>query len=292
MEKPYAPHSEAAQVLSIVIPAHNEASVIDRCLNAFLAAGVLPAFDVVVAANGCSDATAERAGAFPGVRVLDLPGAGKAAALNAADGVARGFPRVYLDADIVVTASCLEALGRALRNDRPLVAAPTARFIVAGRPWAVRAFYRVYTQLPYVSVGLIGSGIYALSAAGRARFDRFPPATADDLFVQRLFAPGERVVLAEHTFDIQTPRTLRGLIAVRTRTAFGNAELAASDATAELDVDRSGSTGSTVHALGRLLLREPRLLPSAVVYLVITLIARLRASRRSQASWDRDSSTR
>ena len=41
----------------------------------------------------------------------------------------------------------------------------------------VRAFYRVFKELPYVRDGLIGLGVYGISEMGRARFDQFPELT-------------------------------------------------------------------------------------------------------------------
>src|SRR4029453_14822082 len=92
----------AAGMTSIVIAAHNEAGVIGRCLDALLAEAAPGEFDGTVVAHGCPDAPPAVAAARPGVRVVELATAGKAAALNEGDAVAVGFPRVYLDADIVL----------------------------------------------------------------------------------------------------------------------------------------------------------------------------------------------
>src|SRR5690349_17015586 len=99
---------------SVVIPAHNEGTVIERCLDA-LFGGIDPAaLDVVVACNGCVDDTAQRArlSGHP-VRVLELGQASKAAALRAGDEAARYFPRLYLDADVVLAGpSALRVIDR------------------------------------------------------------------------------------------------------------------------------------------------------------------------------------
>src|SRR5680860_1419657 len=68
----------AALMISVVIPAHNEAGVIRRCLTTLLD-GVEPgALDVVVACNGCSDDTAAIARSIdPTVRVVETDVASK-----------------------------------------------------------------------------------------------------------------------------------------------------------------------------------------------------------------------
>jgi glycosyltransferase involved in cell wall biosynthesis len=272
---------------SVVIPAHNEERVIGRCLNAFVPGLAAGEAEVVVVPNGCTDRTAEIAAAYPGVTVVDLPVGSKPAALNAGDEAATALPRVYLDADIVISPATLRALVAALREGRPRVAAPSVRFALDGRPWAVRAFYAAYQRLPYVSEGLTGLGVFALSAEGRARFGRFPDVTADDLFVQRLFGADERVVLHNASFAVEVPRTLRALIAVRTRTAFGSAELAKTQGN-----EFAASTKETVWALLRMTARAPHLLPAAVVYVAVTVAARLRARRARPNVWQRDATTR
>ncbi len=274
-------------MFSVVVPAHDEAGVIGRCL-AFVADLGPGEAEVVVVANGCTDRTAEVARTVPGVQVVELAEGGKPGALNAGDAAVSSLPRVYLDADIVVDAATVRRLVAALEGPLPRVAAPRPRFELAGRPWAVRAFYRVYLKLPYVRRNLVGLGVYAVSAAGRARFEQFPALTADDLFTQRLFAPDERVV-TEDEFTIQTPRTLAALVAVRTRVAYGNSELAG----AYGDDEQFGeSTGDTVRALADLVRATPSLAPSAAVYVAVVAAARRRARGRSAAAWQRDVTTR
>lgn len=276
-----------APTFSVVIPAHNEEAVIMRLLQAFVPDLRDGEAQVVVVPNGCTDRTAELARSLSRVTTLDVAVASKSAALNAGDKGASAFPRIYVDADVILGAETLRALAHVLAVPDARVASPTVRFIVEGRPWAVRAFHHVYEKLPYIDNALIGHGVYALSAAGRARFDQFPTVTADDLFVQRLFTISERIILGSHFVDVQTPKTLRSLVAIRTRTAYGNRELAkVSEST------HGSSTATTVSALLNLIRTEPRIVPSAAVYVGVTVISRLKSKRRAAREWQRDNSTR
>ena len=242
---------------------------------------------VVVVPNGCTDRTAELAKSVSAVTTLDVAVASKSAALNAGDNCASAFPRIYVDADVMLSAETLRALTHVLTVADARVASPTVRFVLDGRPWSVRAFHRVYEKLPYIDNALIGHGVYALSAAGRARFDEFPTVTADDLFVQRLFSTHERIILGSHFVDVQTPKTLRSLLAIRTRTAYGNRQLAM------LSADTHGaSTRTTIVALAKVIRAEPRIMPAAVVYIGVTVAARWKARRKAAGVWQRDTSTR
>lgn len=281
-----------AYSMSVVVPAHNEQAVIARCLS-FVADLAPNECRVVVVANGCTDETvavARRAiGERAGVTILDLREAGKWRALNVGDDAAGGiFPRVYVDADVVVTATALRRLRDGLPSvEQPRVAAPRPRFSLSGRPWSVRAFYRVFESLPYAEDGLVGLGVYALNEAGHARLDGFPDLMADDLYVQRSFDPSERVLLDDH-FDVETPRSFAALVQVRTRIAAGNTQLAA---TRSSDDRYAASSRGTIGALLGLARSRPSLLPAATVYLVVGLLARLRARRRTDV-WERDVTTR
>lgn len=275
---------------SVVIPAHDEAAVIGRCLASFVGDLAPGEAEVFVVANGCTDRTADVACAFPGVSVLELTEASKTAALNAGDEAATAFPRVFLDADIDVSADTLRHLAEALEGPGAAVGAPRAALDLDGCSAAVRRFYRVHARLPYMAEGMTGTGIYALSRAGRSRFGRFPDLTADDLFVQRLFAPGERTVLPDR-FTVRVPRTLAALVTVRTRVAAGNRQMAHERADDEAFQSSAGSTG---RALVHLVRASPRELVGAAVYVGVTVVARGRARTRKGrgAGWLRDQTSR
>jgi colanic acid/amylovoran biosynthesis glycosyltransferase len=271
---------------SVVIPAHDEESTLPRSLT-FVTELEPGEAEVVVVANGCTDRTADVARTVPGVQVVELAQGGKAAALNAGDAVVTAFPRVYLDADISMGAPALRRLAEVTSVPEPVVAAPRVVFRTDARPWPVRAFYQTYERLPYIRDGLVGLGVYAVSEAGRRRFDVFPEVTADDLFVQRLFCPQERVALEDASFAVEVPRSLRQLVAVRTRTAFGNRQLAEHEPTAF-----GATTKGTSRALVDLARRDPRSWPGVAVYTAVTLAARRRSRGRRGGVWHRDASTR
>lgn len=296
-----------ARSASVVIPAYNEGRVLRRCLDALRGVDGLD-LEIVVAANGCTDDTVEIARSVPGVTVLEVPVASKAAALNAGDAAATTFPRIFLDADIVLGPGALSALVEALDVPAPLIAAPEVRFVTTGCSPAVRLFYSAYEETPYIRSGLVGLGVYGMSEAGRARFGAFPDLQADDLFVQCLFAPAERVTTAGH-FDVQAPRDLANLLRVRTRIARGNVALAqdspalpsgapeglgqddrAGDSVAAPDF--SASTGSTLSALARAARSRPALVPAVATYVGVVTAARFRARRENASTWHRDESTR
>jgi glycosyltransferase involved in cell wall biosynthesis len=185
--------------LSVVIPAHQEQSVIGRCLDALSAQLSGGEAEVVVVANGCTDRTAEIARSHASrPQVLELPVGSKSAALNAGEAAVSAFPRIYLDADIVLGPGAVDALARVL-GGQVHAAAPVPQFETTGRPRTVRSYYRTWQRLPFLNEEPIGNGVYALSMAGRARFGEFPPLIADDLFVLRHFARHERRALLRST---------------------------------------------------------------------------------------------
>ena len=59
---------------TVIIPAHNEASVIDRCLGSIYNSIKPGEFEVIVVCNGCTDDTAKVvATRFPLVKLLETP---------------------------------------------------------------------------------------------------------------------------------------------------------------------------------------------------------------------------
>jgi hypothetical protein len=286
-------------VTSVVIAAHNEEAVIGRCLDALLADARPAPLDITVVANGCTDATAAVAGARAGVRVINVAEAGKPGALNAGDAVAVGFPRVYLDADIVLSRGALDALVTALAEPvaggsaPPLAVVPGRTLDVAGRPVLVRAFYAVNSRLPAFRHSLFGRGAIALSAAGRARFDTFPAMTADDLFLDSLFEPHEKREADGATSHVATPRRTGDLVRRLVRVRAGNAAMRAAAARGAVTTAVRGSARSSW--LRDVVLPRPWLAPAAACYVGISLVAALLARRQARAGgggWGRDESSR
>ena len=213
--------------MSVVIPAHDEATVIGRLLEALVSDPRAAELEIVVVANGCSDATVPVAREYePAVRVVEIAEASKIAALEAGDAEATAFPRAYVDADVTVDVSTLLALADALEESGgPLVASPPLEVDTSGASWLVRQHYRVWELTDYRRSGHIGSGIYALSATGRARFGRWPRVIADDRFVQQLFRPDERRTIDDGSFSVRSARAMSAHLRRSTRIARGNLEL-------------------------------------------------------------------
>src|SRR5258708_29449590 len=98
-------------MISVIIPAHNESSVIARTLEAMTVGADLREIDVIVVCNGCSDDTAAVARRFaPRIRVIETAVASKSNAMNLGDQAAYGFPRIYVDADVVLTVEAIRTL--------------------------------------------------------------------------------------------------------------------------------------------------------------------------------------
>src|SRR5690242_13664181 len=99
-------------MISVVIPAYNESAVIKRALNAITDGARFGEMEVIVVCNGCTDDTARQARqiGYP-VRVIETMTGSKTHALNLGDAAAGAiFPRVYMDADVVMSVGDLRAL--------------------------------------------------------------------------------------------------------------------------------------------------------------------------------------
>ena len=275
---------------SLILPAHNEAALLHQHLTGWLE-GLREEVEVIVACNGCRDESVAIARGFePRVQVLDLAEPSKVGALNAADRVARTFPRIYLDADVAMQGADLNRVFAALESGA-VAAEPIPRLDTRGASWPVRAYYGVWQALHGSRPGSVGSGLYGLSEAGRARFDEFPSVIADDGYVRAHFAPDEIQWVADAESRVLTPRRLGDLIRIKTRSRLGNLELA--QRYPELWASkrsRGGSLGRKARAL------PVRWWPALLVYAPVQLWTRWRAKRFLQDlpayRWERDDSSR
>ena len=103
-------------LITVVIPAHDEESIIRRALLT-IRDGAGGDIEVLVVANGCSDGTAARSREVDGVQVIEICEASKIAALNAGSHAASGSPIAFVDADVSVRGADLLELGRRIESD-------------------------------------------------------------------------------------------------------------------------------------------------------------------------------
>jgi glycosyltransferase involved in cell wall biosynthesis len=277
-------------MLSVIIPASNEARYLGACLEALLAQdlparGPAPDVEIIVAANACVDDTVPIARSFEKrvaergwrLKVLDLVEKGKPNALNRGDAAASGEVRVFLDADVAMSPPLLGQLAETL--DRPAPAYASGRLVVApARSRITRAYARIWSRLPFTE-GVTGAGLFAVNAAGRRRWKAFPAIISDDTFVRLSFRPEER-------FGVPAPYAwpmvegFANLVRVRRRQDVGVAEVA------RLYPDLMGNDDKLQmkpSRLLRLVMGDP---VGAGVYAAVSLLVRL-TRKRSGEAWSR-----
>lgn len=278
-------------MFSVIIPAHNEEAVIAHSLSFLMAGMQAGEMEIIVSCNACKDRTAEIARGFPGVTVLETETPGKPNALTMADRVATSFPRIYLDADILMSVQTAHELARVLSQGDIHAAAPSLKVDVQGRSWLLKSYYAIWTRLPYCTQGMVGSGVYALSAQGRSRFGDFPELLAEDDFIRLLFAPHERKTLPDHDFVIAAPTSFAALLKLRRRWERSNRQI---------DKNYVGMRNNDQRdyiPFLKELLRNPLLWPALLVYVYAIGSSRVAAAMQLRFAknpweWSRDNSAR
>lgn len=219
-------------MLSVVVPAHNEAGLIGACLRALFASQPVPGgAEVIVVANGCTDATAAEARTCTEVAtacgwhltVLERAQGGKPGALNAGEAMARGRVLAYLDADVIVSPALCAELVQVLDRD---AAAYAGGHVVIPTPKTgfSRAYARFYRQVPFFHHGVPGCGLFAMNRAGRARWGVWPAIISDDTFARLHFTPTERIGVPA-PYDWPIVEGFGALVRVRRRQDAGVAEI-------------------------------------------------------------------
>jgi GT2 family glycosyltransferase len=228
----------APGAVGVVIPACGEDLVIGACLWSLLTQDGAPRMRVVVALNGGRDRTADVVAAYRPLaaaqhhelEIVDTAGRGKPAALDAGEAALGDHAgiRIFLDADVVLSAHAVSGLIAALAGPQPRLAGLTpAIYETPAR--SVRSFFRVWSHLPSVRDQVVGGGVYAVNGVGRGRWDRFPALLPDDAFVRSRFADRERV-LREESFLLVPPRDSRQMRETIRRWRDLNRRLSALDA--------------------------------------------------------------
>jgi hypothetical protein len=272
---------------AVIVPAYNEASVI-KCtlapLSDMAADGII---ELIVVCNGCTDDTADVARSVPGVRVVELEHGSKPAALNAGDEAATLWPRLYLDADIRISATTVLAVLDRLTQGDVMAARPACKWDTDGASALVRSFYRARRRIPQHGRAMWGAGAYGLSVEGHQRIGAFPMVTGDDLYVDSRFDATEKVVVATEPSVVTTPADVRSLLAILRRGHRGDAELSTRRGDSQRPV---GHTGPDTAVAVLRTIRGPQSAVDALVYLGMAL-AKRRGFRKAP-TWERDETSR
>lgn len=275
---------------SIIIPAHNEALVIEKTLSQLLRDVPNNLYEIIVVCNACVDNTAKLVLQFNDVKLLETDKASKTHALNLGDSIASGDIRIYMDADVTMQAKYIEKMIMVLKNDDFLAVSPNVKMDHTGSSWFVRAYYNIWFQLPYVQEGFMGGGVYALSKKGRTRFNEFPNIISDDGYIRELFKINETKRIEDIFSIVRSPKTLSGLIKIKTRSRLGSYELR------KKYPKIYGSHKKSYRSSIINLFKKPTNLPKIIIYLFVNLRCRINAkhifNNHENYFWETDTSSR
>lgn len=275
---------------SIILPAFNEAEVIEKSIRSLLEE-IGPDDEIIVSCNGCHDDTAQRAKRFASrITVLETPVASKVMALNRGDQIATSFPRVYMDADVQLTRGSLDKIKQAFTSGVWQALSPSVSMDLSASSWAVRAYYDIWLSMPYCQSGMLGAGVYALSEAGRSRFGEFPNLIADDGYVRALFREHERGRVADAFSIVKAPASLYWLIKIKTRSRLGAMQLKLKHP--ELGANEEKNYSGALWNV----LKNPEKWIKFTVYVYVNFVSRFLAKRRlaklESYKWEKDISSR
>lgn len=224
-------------MLTIIIPAYNEESVIKLCLNSLLDQTyvdktVYGPLEILIVANGCRDQTVKVCNNYRDLmkgrgilfEILELAKGNKNRAINLADKTARYPARMYLDADVVCETDLVSQIVSLLNTNEPRYASGELA-IQDGSSFASHAYGKIWRETPYIRDTIPGCGCYAVNSAGRKLWGEFPMIHSDDKYVRLLFLEHQKKQ-AQAKYFWPLPQGFFTLLKIRIRWIRGNRQLA------------------------------------------------------------------
>jgi cellulose synthase/poly-beta-1,6-N-acetylglucosamine synthase-like glycosyltransferase len=190
--------------VSLIVPAYDEEDVIaDKVANALALDYPRDRLQIVVASDGSTDATAERAHAAGAGLVLELPPGGKVAALNAAAEQAAGEILAFSDANSVWARDALRRLVAPFADPGVGYVCGQVRFLDPDGNNLEGAYWRYEMAVREMESALAGvtGGNGAIYAVRRDAYIPLAPSGSHDLSfpfrlakrrLRSLYAPGAR----------------------------------------------------------------------------------------------------
>ncbi|HET7507654.1 MAG TPA: glycosyltransferase [Solirubrobacterales bacterium] len=196
--------SPVTPTVSLIIPAYDEEEVIaEKVANALALDYPRERLQVIVASDGSTDATADRARAAGASLVLELPPGGKVAALNAAAEQAAGDVLAFSDANSVWARDALRRLVAPFADPGVGYVCGQVRFLDPDGNNLEGAYWRYEMAVREAESALAGvtAGNGAIYAVRRDAFIPLPPSGSHDLSfpfrlakrrLRSLYEPGAR----------------------------------------------------------------------------------------------------
>jgi len=191
-------------MVSLIVPAFDEEDVIaDKVANALRLDWPRERLQIIVADDGSTDATPERAREAGADLVLELPPGGKVAALNEAVSEADGEILAFSDANSEWAPDALAELLAPFADERVGYVCGQVRFLDPAGDNLEGAYWRYEMGIRSMESELAGitAGNGAIYAVRRGAYEDLPPSGSHDLsfpfrFAKRglrsLYAPGAR----------------------------------------------------------------------------------------------------
>jgi cellulose synthase/poly-beta-1,6-N-acetylglucosamine synthase-like glycosyltransferase len=170
--------------VSLIVAAHDEAGVIERRVRDALALDYpRERLELIVASDGSTDDTAERARAAGADLVLDLPHGGKVRALNAAVTEAGGEVLAFSDANAVWEPGALRLLVARLAEPGVGYVCGQVRFVADGADNEEGLYWRYEMAIRELESRLAGitAGNGAINALRREVFIALEPTRGQDI---------------------------------------------------------------------------------------------------------------
>jgi cellulose synthase/poly-beta-1,6-N-acetylglucosamine synthase-like glycosyltransferase len=182
---------EELPAVSLIVAAYDEGEVIAAKIANVLALDYpRERLELIVASDGSSDATVERARAAGADVVLDLPRGGKVAAQNAAAERASGEVLAFSDANSVWAPDALRHLVEPFADPAVGYVCGQVRFLDSGGGNLEGSYWRYEMAVRELESGLAGvtAGNGAIYAVRRGSYIPLPPAGSHDLSLPFLLA--------------------------------------------------------------------------------------------------------
>ena len=276
---------------TVIVPAHNESSVIEDCLNSIINQNGVD--HIIVPCNGCTDDTVEIVRSkYPSVVCLNIEIPSKTNAINVAEEKAQelglSYPIFYIDADTQLSENTIQHITEAMQDSITQLAAPTPIIDTSKSSWLVKTYYKVWINLPYIKEGVIATCSFIVSEEGRKRFDKFADVIGDDGFIRCHFKNKEISNIEGAEIYIRAPKDIFSLVKIKTRARLGNMELIARN---KCPVIENKNYGNVMKS--RLLSKD--FFPTAI-YILIVMVIRVRANMQFKKlddyQWEKDTSSR